>query len=133
MAFMQETQFQKVRTHPLVIIAFLISDIGASIPFGLDSGPRSTRILPVEWIFSALMALICLCLIARLAGLLKPSKDAWPLALSAAMWVAVACYAGFLLPGAIIRYRIGFGLIFVGVGLLNAFAYVREILGEVKE
>jgi hypothetical protein len=127
-----ETQFRKVRTHPLMIVAFLISDLGAAIPFGLDSGPRSSRILPVEWVFSALMAVVCLCLLARLVGWLRPHRDAWPLALSAGLWTTVACYAGFFLPGAIIRARLGYGLIFIGLALLNAFAYAREIQGEVK-
>lgn len=127
----RQVSFTKVRAHAAVILALTVANVGAAIPFGLDSGPQSSRILPVEWVFSALMAVAALALIARLAGLLKPGLDAWPLALSGGLWTAVACYAGFFEPHAIVRWRIGIGLIFLGLALVFVWLYVRETFGEV--
>jgi hypothetical protein len=73
--------------------------------------------------------LASLALILRLLGILKPYKDAWPLAASAGVWAAFACYAGFFLIRATWEWRLGFGLIFIALSIMCAFVYVREVHG----
>jgi hypothetical protein len=121
--------FHKVRVHPVFILCVLIADIGASIPFSFRHGPGSSSVPWLEWVLDALFWAASLALIARLAGILKPYRDAWPIAVSAGVWAAYACYAGFFLIAATWEYRLGFGLIFLAFSLLCAFVYVREVYG----
>jgi hypothetical protein len=121
--------FHKVRVHPVFIVCVLIADAGASIPFSFRHGPGSSQIPALEWVLDGLFWAASLALIARLSGFLKPHRDAWPLAVSAGVWAAYACYAGFFLIAAQWEYRLGFGLIFIAWSFLCAFVYVREVYG----
>jgi hypothetical protein len=103
------------------------------VPFGLDSGPRSGQVLPIEWVFAGLCGLAALCLLARLFGWLRPTGDSWALGFSAGTWILVACYAGFFLPSAVWRWRLGIGVVCTGIAMLNSLFYVRESFGVLPE
>jgi hypothetical protein len=118
-----------IRTPVFLIVALVVADIGASIPYGIASGPYSNTITGQEWVLAGIEAASVIALALRLAGVLKPHRDAWPLALSAGAWTFLAFYSGFLIPDATVRYRIGLGLIFTGYAFAASICYAREIAG----
>ena len=122
---------QRVRVHPWFVLCLLLSLIGAAIPFGFASGPRSNVVTNFEWVLTGLFALDALGIVLRLIGVLRPKLDSFPIAIAAGLWATLAFYSGFLIPGAVLRERFAFGLIFMGIALINAFAFVRENYGEV--
>jgi len=112
------------RVHPGVVLALAVADTGNAIPFGLASGVRSNTVTSAEWALSACFAVAAVLLWVRVIGLTKGRSGlAWMV--TAGCWAASTVYVGFL-PHAVIKERVGLGLIWVSFALAALFCRARE-------
>lgn len=118
-------------TRPGLVLALAIADTGNAIPFGLASGPGSSRVNTAEWVLSALYAVAAIALYARVIGLRGPHMN-WAWLISAGCWAASASYAAWL-PHATLRYHIAFALIFGGLALAALIAHSQEVAATQSE
>lgn len=107
------------------VIGLLVANVGAAIPFGLESGGFDNHVDPLEWVLSVVFALAAIALVGCMLGLISWPFDGWALILTAGAWSATAFYAGFL-TGFTVRARLGEGLIFLALAIVAVAAYLSE-------
>lgn len=101
------------------LIATLITDLGGSIPLAfLAADPRIENANAWDFVVSFLLFL---CVVGQIIWFVKrlwrPYVE-WTLRVAGGVWTAYAM--GIILAGHLVWYvRVGFGLIFLGVGLMH--------------
>lgn len=116
------------RTPAFYILALFITDFGASVPWGLQSGGTNKAVAVEEWVLCILFLVAALALLVRLFGFIKQPVDAYAIAFSAALWTITALDAAFFLDGVTWRYRLGVSLVCAGIATACAFTYAVEVI-----